>query len=89
MLELTSRKTLTVLLKQKQLFTMDDAAKIIGYHVRYLRQLCRERKVDFQKILGRYYMTPKNIADVLAPFSAREDVPAALRKARVPGAFRK
>jgi hypothetical protein len=54
-----------------KLYDMDDVAEISGLHVRYVRQLCRENKVDHHKLLGRYYMTPAEAAALLTPVKSR------------------
>ena len=64
---LNRRNTLDKLLSGKKLFDIRASARITGYCERYVRQLCREKKINHQRILGRYYMTPADIADLLTP----------------------
>lgn len=61
------RRTLADLLRRKKLYDTDDAARIVGRTVRYIRLLCRREKVDAERILGRYYFTPKQLADLQHP----------------------
>ena len=64
---LSDRNTLARLLREKRLYDVDGIVEITGYCVRYVRQLCRQKKVDHHKLLGRYYMTPDEVADLLTP----------------------
>lgn len=64
---LSDRNTLKNLLITRQLYDMEGVAKITDLCVRYLRSLCAEKKVDHHKLLGRYYMTPRECADLLTP----------------------
>lgn len=54
----------------KELHDLQAVAKMTGYCVRYLRQLCHRRKVDHHKLLGRYYMTPEEVAALVTPVKA-------------------
>lgn len=68
---LSDRATIAQLLKEKKIYDMDSVAKIVDLCVRYLRRLCHEGKVDHHKLLGRYYMTPAEVAALLQPVKAR------------------
>lgn len=65
--ELNDRDTLERLLKDKKIYDLDGVSKIADRCVRYLRRLCHEGKVDHHKLLGRYYMTPNEVAALLTP----------------------
>lgn len=67
---LNDRNTLDQLLVEKKLYDMKSAARIVGFHYRYLRRLCHARKVDHHKLLGHYYMTPVEVAALLTPIKA-------------------
>lgn len=64
---LTEKNNFEKLLKEKALFDMKQVAKITGYNYRYLRILCAGQKVDHHKFLGRYYMSPHEVASLLQP----------------------
>lgn len=68
---LDSRNTVERLLKEKKLYDMDGVSEITGLCVRYLRRLCHLEKVDHHKLLGRYYMTPAEVANLLTPVKAK------------------
>ena len=65
--KLGDRATLDSLLKTKKLYDVDGIAEITGFCVRYVRQLCRTGRVSHHKLLGRYYMTPAEVAALLTP----------------------
>ena len=67
---LSGRSTLARLLADKKIYDMPGAAKITGLCVRYLRRLCHEGKIGHHKLLGRYYMTPAEVAALLTPVKA-------------------
>lgn len=69
--KITSRTTLRILLAQRKLYDLAGAAKQAGLCVRYLRQLCHTRKIDHHRLLGRYYMTPVEVAALLQPIKAK------------------
>jgi hypothetical protein len=58
-----SRKTLKELIKAKRLIPTDQAARLLGLTLPYVRRLCKAGKVNVERILGRYYFTPKQIAN--------------------------
>lgn len=68
---LSDRNTLAQLLKEKKIYDMDGVSAIVDLCVRYLRRLCHLRKVDHHKLLGRYYMTPAEVASLLTPVKAK------------------
>jgi len=68
---LGDRHTLARLLRVKRIYDMADAASIAGLCVRYLRHLCHQEKIAHHKLLGRYYMTPAEIAALLTPVKAK------------------
>ncbi len=68
---LSERTGITELLRARKIYDMAAAAKITGRCVRWLRRLCHEGKVDHHKLLGRYYMTPQEVAALLTPVKAR------------------
>lgn len=70
---LDDRRTLEQLLKEKKLYDLESAAKIVGLCVRWLRRLCHDEKIGHHKLLGRYYMTPAEVAALLAPIKAKDD----------------
>lgn len=61
------RHTLDDLVKAKKLYPTDVAAKMFGLTVPYVRRLCKAGKVNAERILGRYYFTPKQIAELQKP----------------------
>lgn len=63
----TKLASIAARVKRKQLYDMAGVADVTGLCVRWLRRLCREGKVDHHKMLGRYYMTPREVADLLVP----------------------
>jgi hypothetical protein len=67
---ITDKLTLSVLLRRKELYDMENAARVMGRSKVYLRRLCKARRIGHHRFLGRYYMTPKNIADLLQPVAA-------------------
>ena len=69
-IELTDRNTLSKLLKAKKIYTLDKVAEIVDRCPRYLRKLCHAGVVDHHKLLGRYYMTPVEVANLMTPVSA-------------------
>lgn len=79
---LDSRNTIAQLLKSKRLFDMNAVAKITTYDVRYLRRLCAAKKVDCYKFLGRYFMTPAQIGDLLVLS------PAARKREKIIGPYK-
>ncbi len=64
------RRTLDDLIARKKLYPTHEAAHMFGLTVRYVRLLCRSRKVNAERILGRYYFTPQQIADLQQPIRA-------------------
>lgn len=67
---LDGRATLAQLLKEKKLYDLEGVSKITGLCVRYLRRLChgeRGRRIAHVRLLGRYYMTPAQVAELLEP----------------------
>ncbi|MDE2021050.1 MAG: hypothetical protein KGJ13_11995 [Patescibacteria group bacterium] len=52
------------------LIPLSRAAKIAGFDVVYLRKLCAERKVSYTRVVGRYYMTRRQIADLIVTVDA-------------------
>ena len=69
---LTDRNTLAVLLKGKKIYDTEGIARITGYHVRYIRRLCANKTVDHHELLGRYYMTPDEVARLLHPVKGED-----------------
>ncbi len=71
---LDGRATIAQLLKDKKLYDLEGAAEITGLCVRYLRRLChgeRGRRIAHHRLLGRYYMTPQQVAALIQPVSAK------------------
>ena len=66
-ISLDNRHTLDGMLKRGELLDLHDVAGITGFCVRYVRQLCRTRKVDHHRFLSRYYMTKTEVAALLQP----------------------
>lgn len=64
------RDTLAQLLKDKRIYDLNRVSRITGLCVRYLRRLChgeRGRRIAHIRLLGRYYMTPAQVAELLEP----------------------
>jgi hypothetical protein len=64
-LTLNRKTTLPSLRKGRFLHDLDEAATITGLCARYVRQLCRERKIEHYKIQGRYYISAAQVAAML------------------------
>lgn len=65
--ELTEQSTLDQLLKKKKLYDVVATAKIVGMNPRYIRRLCHAGAIDHHRLLGRYYLTPVEVANLLQP----------------------
>ena len=70
--KIENRENVNELLKRFALYDMKGAARITHYNVRYLRRLCHNKKVDHQRILGRYYMTAEDVAKLICPVAKEE-----------------
>lgn len=71
---LDGRATIAELLKAKKLYDLDGVSNITGLCVRYLRRLCHGehgKRIAHHRLLGRYYMTPVQVADLLEPVKAK------------------
>jgi hypothetical protein len=58
---INSRRTLEDLIRDGRLYPTDKVAKMTGKTVGYIRRLCTMGMVDVERILGRYYFTPKQV----------------------------
>ena len=74
-LMLDGRATIAELLKKKKIYDLDGVSEITGLCVRYLRRLChgepKGRRIAHHRLLGRYYMTPQQVAALLEPVQAK------------------
>jgi len=61
------QRDLKDLIKRNKLYPTDKAAKMFGLTIPYVRRLCKAGIIDAERILGRYYFTPKQIASLQRP----------------------
>ena len=69
-------KSIKQMLKDKELYTVQEAADILGYTVGHLRKLCAAKKVGHVKRGdgGDIYLKPGHAADVMVTVDASSNV---------------
>lgn len=68
---LDDRNTVARLLKRRALYDMKGVSEIVDRCPRWLRRLCHDKKIEHLKLLGRYYMTPGQVAALIKPVKAK------------------
>lgn len=58
-----------------ELLKMKEAAARLGLNVQYLRQLCRQKKIEHTRVGGRYFMTPAQCDAMIKTVSPAAPIP--------------